>query len=105
MLVLDHPELPLHNNTTERGARGIVRKRKISTQTRTQEGTKAWDTFISLFETTKKLGVNFFNYLEQRIRGSPDCPNLAELIGQRSREMKVAASWQQDPQGEPKQTD
>lgn len=44
LAVLDHPEIPLHNNPAELAARFRVRKRKISSQTRTEEGTIAWDT-------------------------------------------------------------
>jgi len=59
LLVLEHPELPLHNNESELSARKRVRKRVVSFGTRTQDGTKAWDTFMSLAATTKKLGINF----------------------------------------------
>jgi len=45
LVVLDHPEIPLHNNPAELGARRQVRKRKISLGTRTEDGTKARDTF------------------------------------------------------------
>ena len=40
LLVLDHPELPLHNNDSELAARARVRKRDVSLQTRTSEGTR-----------------------------------------------------------------
>ncbi len=48
LLVLDHPELPLHNNPAELAARTMVQRRSISYGTQTSEGTKAWDTFMSL---------------------------------------------------------
>jgi hypothetical protein len=51
LMVLDHPEITLHNNPAELGARTRVRKRKVSFGTRTEEGTKAWDTFMSLSAT------------------------------------------------------
>jgi hypothetical protein len=39
LLVLEHPELPLHNNPAELGARAQVRKRDVSLHTMTDEGT------------------------------------------------------------------
>ena len=54
LLVLDHPELPLHNNPAELAARTMVQRRSISYGTQTSEGTKAWDTFMSLVATTRK---------------------------------------------------
>ena len=46
LMVLVHPEIPLHNNSAELDARQRVRKRKISFGPRVAEGTRAWDTFI-----------------------------------------------------------
>lgn len=56
LVVLDHPEVPLHNNPAELGARQRVRKRDISFGPRTNDGRIAWDTFMTLAETAKKLG-------------------------------------------------
>ncbi len=63
LLVLEHPELPLHNNPAELAARTMVQRRNISYATQTAEGTKAWDTFMSLVATTRKLGISFFEYV------------------------------------------
>jgi hypothetical protein len=63
LLVLEHPELPLHNNPAELGARTMVLRRNISYGTQTSDGTKAWDTFLSLVATTRKLGISFFEYV------------------------------------------
>ena len=63
LLVLEHPELPLHNNPAELAARTMVRRRHISYGTQTELGTKAWDTFMSLVDTTRKLGISFLNML------------------------------------------
>jgi Transposase IS66 family len=84
LLVLHHPELPLHNNPAELGARQRVRKRDISFGPRTDDGVKAWDTFMTLTETAKKLGVNFYSYLHDRVSGSFSLPSLASLIRARS---------------------
>ncbi len=45
LAVLNHPEVPLHNNPAELLARRRVRKRDVSFGPRTAEGAKAWDTF------------------------------------------------------------
>ncbi len=39
LLVLEHPELPLHNNPAELAARTIVQRRNISYATQTEQGT------------------------------------------------------------------
>ena len=96
-MVLDHPEIPLHNNPAELGARTRVRKRVVSFGTRTEEGTKAWDTFMSLSATAKKLGINFYSYLYDRISGTLNIPNLADIIAQRAEELNLAASWDTSP--------
>jgi RecB family exonuclease len=67
LLVLEHPELPLHNNPAELAARTMVQRRKISYATQTEQGTKAWDIFMSLVATTRKLSISFFEYIRDRI--------------------------------------
>lgn len=84
MLVLRHPHLPLHNNPAELGARQRVRKRDISFGPRTQDGLAAWDTFMTLAATAKKLGVSFFDYVHDRVAGIYALPSLAQLIAQQS---------------------
>jgi hypothetical protein len=82
LLVLEHPELPLHNNTAELGVRRRVRKRDVSFGPRTDAGRRAWDTFMTLAETTRKLGISFFTYLRDRITGDCAIPPLAGLVTQ-----------------------
>lgn len=82
--VLDQPQLPLHNNPAELAARQRVRKRDISFGPRTSDGAAAWDTFMTLSETAKKLGVNFYAYLHDRVAETYRMPSLAALIQQRS---------------------
>ena len=53
LLVLQHPELPLHNNAAELAVRQRVRKSDVSFGFRTQAGVQAWDTFATLAATTK----------------------------------------------------
>ncbi len=82
LLALDFPELPLHNNPAELAARQRVRKRDISFGPRTSDGVAAWDTFMTLSETAKKLGVNFYAYIHDRVSHAYLLPNLADLINQ-----------------------
>ena len=84
LLVLEHPELPLHNNPAELGARTMVQRRNISYGTQTNQGTEAWDTFMSLVATTRKLGISFFEYVRDRICQTETIPSLAALIDERS---------------------
>lgn len=80
--MLDFPELPLHNNALESAVRCRVRKRNVNFGTRTEAGKHAWNTFMTLAETTRKLGVSFYAYLHDRITGAKAIPPLADLIAQ-----------------------
>ena len=80
LLVLDHPELPLHNNLSENDIRQYVKKRKISAGTRSDAGRRCRDTFLSLKTTCRKLGVTFGQYLRDRIQHLDRIPPLAQLI-------------------------
>jgi len=97
LMVLSHPEILLHNNPAELGARERVRKRDVSLQARTREGIGAWDTFETLVATAKKLGVNLFHYLYDRITEANCLPSLASLIGERAPSMALGTSWLQGP--------
>ena len=93
LLVLDHPEIPLHNNPAELGARQRVRKRAVSFGPRTPDGARAWDTFMTLNATAKKLGVNIYHYIHDRVSSAYEMPDLADLITQRAAELSLGASW------------
>jgi hypothetical protein len=80
LLVLQYPELPLHNNASELGARTQARYRDISLQTKNAKGTECKDTFMTIVATAKKLGVNAFNYILDRISNKLEMPSLASLI-------------------------
>ncbi len=94
LLVLEHPEIPLHNNPAELGARQRVRKRDVSFGPRTPDGAQAWDTFMTLTATAKKLGVSIYHYLHDRVSGAFKLPDLAEMITQRAAERSLGASWE-----------
>jgi hypothetical protein len=91
--VLDHPELPLHNNAAELGARRRVRKRKVSYGPQSAAGVRAWDTFQTLAATAAKLDVSFYHYLGDRLSGTPHLPALADLITERAAALNLGGSW------------
>ena len=93
LLVLQYPELPLHNNASELGVRQRVRKRDVSFGPRTEDGVKAWDTFATLAETAKKLGVSFYRYLNDRISGTNQIQPLADLVSLRAIELNLGWSF------------
>jgi hypothetical protein len=97
LMVLRHPEILLHNNPAELGARQRVRKRDVSFQARTPEGIEAWDTFETLVATAKKLGVNLYSYVYDRITQAFCLPSLVSLIRERASSMALGASWLQGP--------
>jgi hypothetical protein len=78
--VLDKPYLPLHNNLSERDIRDYVKKRKISSSTRSEAGRRCRDTFASLKKTCRKQGVSFWAYLKARLFGDGSISPLTELI-------------------------
>lgn len=91
--VLEHPELPLHNNAAELGCRARVRRRDVSFGPRTAAGVRAWDVGLTLVATAKKLGVNIYHYIQDRLSGRNELPSLADLIIQRAQELNLGASW------------
>jgi Transposase IS66 family. len=93
LMVLAHPELPLHNNPAELGARARVRKRDVSFGPRTREGATAWDTFMTLAATATKLGVSFYHYIHDRVSGASQMPSLADLVVERAKVLNLGASW------------
>ncbi len=96
LLVLKYPELPLHNNEAELGARVIARKRDVSLHTITEEGTKANDTFLTIVETAKKLGVSAYEYIRDRVAKRFEMPSLADMIRRISGEEKTPVSEYDD---------
>jgi hypothetical protein len=93
LLVLSHPELPLHNNPAELGARQRVRKRDVSFGPRGPAGASAWDTFMTLAATSRKLGLDFGAYLRDRFTLAGQIPPLADLITARAPQLALGSSW------------
>jgi hypothetical protein len=88
--VLERPEVPLHNNAMESDIREFVQRRKLSGGTRNDAGRRCRDTFASLKKTCRKLGVRFWAYLQDRIRGLGQVPRLAELLRQKAGQRTAA---------------
>lgn len=84
LVVLDFPDVPLHNNLAERDLREGVIKRKISYGPRVADGAQAWEVFLTLLATCRKHGVNFFAYLCDRISQTNRAPPLAILVHTRA---------------------
>jgi hypothetical protein len=84
LLVLERPDLPLHNNLSEGDIREYVKRRKISGGTRNDDGRRGRDTFASLKKTCRKLGVSFWTFLNDRISGQNTIPSLPNLIEARA---------------------
>lgn len=78
--VLDRPEIPLHNNLSERDIRDYVKKRKISGSTRSEAGRKCRDTFASLKKTCRKHGISFWDYLMDRTGKTKQIPLMADIL-------------------------
>jgi len=93
LAVLIHPEIPLHNNAAELGARQRVRKREVSFGPRSPAGVAAWDNFMTLAATCRKLGVNFYAYIHDRLSKNYALPSLASLITTRAATLNLGASW------------
>ena len=82
LLVLERPDIPLHNNGAENAIREYVKKRKISGSTRSESGRQCRDTFTSLKKTCRKLGIPFWQYLKDRDEKIGLIPDLSDLIRQ-----------------------
>lgn len=80
LLVLDRPEIPLHNNLSENDIREYVKRRKVSGSTRSEAGRRCRDTFTSLKKTCRKLGISFWRYLEDRLSSKNSILPLSQLV-------------------------
>src|ERR1700720_598871 len=82
LMVLDHPEIPLHTNGSENDIRCQVTKRHVSGGTHSDIGRDCRDAFLGLAKTCRKLGIAFWDYLGARlgVSGCPTVPQLPDLI-------------------------
>ena len=84
LMVLKYPEIPVHNNASELGARAQARVRDVSLQNKTEEGTKAHDSALTIVQTAKKLTVNAYRYIFDRVSKRFLLPSLAQIIREKS---------------------
>lgn len=88
--VLKYPNLPLHNNSSELGARQKARKRDISLHTMTSKGTKVQDAWMTIVQTAIKLGVNIYEYIHEKISNTNnETAFLSELIHQKVNQIQT----------------
>lgn len=80
LLILEYPEIPLHNNTSELDIREKVIQRKIRNCFRSIRGAEASDTFLSLMAICRKQGIAFWDYVNDRVYNLHKIPPLAEII-------------------------
>lgn len=80
LMVLQKPDIPLHNNGSENSIRSMVQKRKIHGGTRSDIGKECRDTFVSLKKTCIKLGIPFYKFLYDRLTGENEILPLYKLM-------------------------
>lgn len=84
LLCVERPEIPLHNNASENDIRDYVKRRKVSGGTRSPEGRRSRDTFTSLKKTCRKLGVSFWQFLNDRVSGENSIAPLSTIMWDRA---------------------
>jgi len=80
LLVLEFPDIPLHNNSAELSMREKVIQRKIRMSFRKWTGAKCSDLYLSLMATCRKLKISFGEYLRDRFYGIGQIPSLGSVI-------------------------
>jgi len=78
--VLSQPEVPLHNNASELGARVSARRRDVSLHSKSERGARAMDIFTTLIQTCKKLRISAYAYLRDRLTRRYAMQSLADQI-------------------------
>ena len=76
---LDDPRIPLDNNATERGLRGVVVGRKNHYGSRSKRGTQVAALFYSLLESAKLCGVEPKAYLLHATRAALTMPGTVTV--------------------------
>ncbi len=76
---LEDPRIPLDNNATERGLRGMVVGRKNHYGSRSKRDTEVAALFYSLIESAKLCGVEPKAYLLQAVRAALATPGTVTL--------------------------
>lgn len=85
LLALDRPEVPLNTNGSEHDIRDPVTIRKISGGTRSEDGRRCRDTFLSLKKTCQKNAISFWAYLGDRLGiGAIPVARLTDIVRARA---------------------
>jgi Transposase IS66 family len=85
LIALERPEVPLNTNSSEQDVRDPVTIRKISGGTRSDDGRRCRDTFLSLKKTCQKNAISFWAYLGDRLGiTAHGIAHLPDLIRQRA---------------------
>ena len=85
LVALERPEVPLNTNSSEQDIRDPVTLRKISGSTRSEDGRRCRDTFLSLKKTCQKNAISFWAYLGDRLGiTTHGIAHLPDLIRQRA---------------------
>ena len=79
LVVLNFPEVPLHNNFAEQEIREFVIKRNVSMTLRSEKGRVAWENHFTILMTCRKQKVSYWKYLENKFSGVEQIP-LAQRI-------------------------
>ncbi len=93
LVFLDHPEIPIHNNSIESAIREKVVRRNISGGHKVLRGANAGNFWISLYQTTMKNGVSFFHFLRDRYRKLGEVATLSNIIESRYQKMALASLY------------
>ncbi len=80
LTVLDHPSTPIHNNTSERGARVSARRRDVSFHSVSTRGAHAMDVFTTIVETCKKVCYSPYDFFRLHFSRASNAPSIAQLI-------------------------
>ena len=85
LVTLERPEVPLNTNSSERDVRDPVTVRKISGGTRSEDGRRCRDTFLSLKKTCQKNAISFWDYLGDRLGiATKTIRHLPDIIRERA---------------------
>ncbi len=83
LMVLEYPEIPLHNNGSELSIREKVVQRNIKHCFRTWKGARNNDLYLSIMATCRKIEISFGEFLKDRFYHRFEIPPLAQLIESR----------------------
>ena len=82
LAVLDHPFVPLHNNSSENALRSYVTRRNTPAGTRNDVGRDARDAHLSVMNTCGKLEISYWELLADRskVPDATQIPSPSSLV-------------------------